>query len=104
MKRILYSVAAIAVAMGTMYAGTAQAAGSCEQNLKEVKTAWKAHLDGAAMPPQASTGEGGVDRTTIQSVINHGEKDCLAGRDNEANENLALARRHMGIKEFRSGK
>lgn len=100
MKRILYSVAAIAVVMGTMYAGAASAAGTCEDNLKEVKAAWETHLKTASHPGQNES----PTKETIKNVIGHGEKDCLAGKNDEANENLALARRHMGIKEFRSGK
>ncbi len=96
MKRILCSVAAMA---GVLYVGAAQAAGSCEKNLTEVNAAWQKHLEMAEHGNQNQS----PTKATIESVIKHGEADCLAGKNDEANENLALARRHMRIKEFKSG-
>ncbi|MEO5373363.1 MAG: hypothetical protein H7840_03675 [Alphaproteobacteria bacterium] len=100
MKSILHSVAAIALVAGTMYAGTAQAAGSCERNLKEVKAAWQNHKDRGSHPGQNES----PTKETIQSVIDHAEKDCVAGKNEEANENINLARRHMGLPEVKTGK
>lgn len=97
MKRVFYTIGTMAVVMGVMSAGTAQA-GSCQDDLKEVMAAWQKHLDTASHPggPNESP-----TKETIKGVIEHGEKDCLAGKNNEAHENFGLARRHLGIKEFK---